>query len=168
MAGGEPPRRIISKTMDDVSDNQNKSKKPQNMKRTLDDPGAESSENDKRARNTSPCSDRFIILSATDGSTLSSVNPFLLGKTIKVQVGSVSELRKLRNGTILVKTADEKQAKALQKVKKIGEVDVKVRFIVHLTIVKASSKAGSLVAVLMRRSSTSSDLRGLLVIPTYL
>ena len=126
MAGGEPPRRIISKTMDDVSDNQNKSKKPQNMKRTLDDPGAESSENDKRARNTSPCSDRFFILSATDGSTLSSVNPFLLGKTIKVQVGSVSELRKLRNGTILVKTADEKQAKALQKVKKIGEVHVKV------------------------------------------
>jgi len=111
------------------------------MKRTLDDSDAESSENDKRARNTSPCSDMFIILSAEDGSSLSLVNPFLLGKTIKLQVASASELRKLRNGTILVKAADEKQAKAFRKMEKIGEVRFKVE--IHFSLNYRRQKQGA-------------------------
>lgn len=96
------------------------------MKRTLDDSDIEASDHDKRARQTSPCNDRFFILSAADGSSLSAINPFLLGKAVEIQVSSVAELRKLRNGTILIKAADSKQATALQKMKRIGETDIKV------------------------------------------
>ena len=96
------------------------------MKRTLDDSETESLENEKRARNSSPSNDRFFILSAADGSDLSTINPFLLGKAVKLQAGSVAELRKLRNGTVLVKTADSKQASAIQKMERIGETRIKV------------------------------------------
>jgi len=49
---------------------------------------------EKKARNSSPFSDRYLVLSAKDSSSFSSVSPFLLNnyKVIKLQVGSVAEI----------------------------------------------------------------------------
>jgi len=54
------------------------------------------------------------------------MSPFLLGKAVKLQAGSVANIRKLRNGTVLIKTKDTKQAAALQQLEKIQEIPVKV------------------------------------------
>jgi len=45
---------------------------------------------------------------------------------VKVQAGSVADIQKLRNGTILVKTKDEKQAGALLCLRKVGDTSIKV------------------------------------------
>ena len=104
---------------------------PTTCKRSLDESEVHSADHDrdnecKKARCSSPCSDKYFILSAADGSSLSSISPFLLGKAVKVQAGSVADIRKLRNGTILVQTKDTKQADALQRLKKVGDTSIKV------------------------------------------
>jgi len=82
----------------------------------------------KRARNESTssdslCNDRYFILSATGDfhQSLSSVSPFLLGKALKTQAGSISEVRKLGNGTVLAKVEDAHQAAVLQQMDKITQ-----------------------------------------------
>ena len=106
-------------------------RQPTSCKRSLDESEVHSADHDrdnegKKARCSSPCSDKYFILSAADGSSLSSISPFLLGKAVKVQAGSVADIRKLRNGTILVQTKDTKQADALQRLKKVGDTSIKV------------------------------------------
>jgi len=45
---------------------------------------------------------------------------------VQLQAGSVADIRKLRNGTVLIKTKDSKQAAALQRLERIQEIPVKV------------------------------------------
>jgi len=107
--------------MDSSSEKPN-SRQGTSAKRSLGESETDSLDCDnegKKAQCLSPCSDKYFVLSAGDGSNLSFVSSFLLGKAVKVQAGSVANIRKLRNGTILVKTKDQKQADALQHLKKV-------------------------------------------------
>ena len=47
------------------------------------------------------------------------------------QAGSVAEMQRLRNGIVLVKVKDVKQAAALQEVEKIGEIGITVTTHTH-------------------------------------
>lgn len=60
---------------------------------------------------------RYLVISRTNSTdTLANVSPFLIKKVIdNVCGGEVSQCKKLRNGTILVKTKNVKQAMSLMK-----------------------------------------------------
>jgi len=111
-----------------------------------DDQLSDSGNIEKRARNSSASSDRYFILSASDGSGLSSISPFILGKAIKLQAGPVADVRKLRNGTVLIKTRDDRQAAAVQGLHKIGETSVKVAAHRTLNYCKGVIKCRELIA----------------------
>ena len=116
--------------MDSSSSENGHSRLSTSAKRTFRESNADSSDHDnheKKARNwSSPCTDKYFVLSATDGSSLSLMLPFLLGKAVKLQALPVADIHKLRNGTVLIKTRDVKQAAALQRLEKIQEIPVKV------------------------------------------
>jgi len=120
----------LSPIMDSSSSENGHSRLSTSTKRTFHESNADSSDHDnheKKAKNSSsPCSDKYFILSAADGSSLSLMSPFLLGKAVKLQAGSVADIRKLRNGPVLIEIKDTKQAAALQRLEKIQEIPVKV------------------------------------------
>jgi len=120
----------LSPIMDSSSSKNGDSRLSTSTKRTFHESNADSSDHnnhEKKAKvSSSPCSDKYFILSAADGSSLSLMSPFLLGKAVKLQAGSVANIRKLRNGTVLIKTKDTKQAAPLQRLEKIQEIPVKV------------------------------------------
>jgi len=117
---GSRVTKYRSPIMDSSSAENGHSRLSTSAKRTFHESNADSSDHDnheKKTRNSSsPCTDKYFLLSAADGSNLSLMSPFLLGK-------AVADIRKLRNGTVLIKTRDAKQAAALQK---IQEIHVKV------------------------------------------
>jgi len=119
----------LSFIMDSSSLEKPDSRQASSAKRQFGESVVDSPDHDKegkKARCSSPCSDKYFVLSAADGSNLSFISPFLLGKAVKVQAGSVADTRRFRTGTILVKTKDEKQADALLHLRKVGDTSIKI------------------------------------------
>lgn len=71
---------------------------------------------------------KFLVISRTDGSkTLINVSPFLIKRVVDNTCGEVAECKKLRNGTILVKTKNLNQAKKLIELKNLSpNIDIAV------------------------------------------
>lgn len=74
-------------------------------------------------------SGRFLIIERTDnGETMSTVSPFVLHRGVKhIMNGEAREMRKLRNGTVLVRTMNANQAKLLMSATTLVEgINIKV------------------------------------------
>lgn len=72
---------------------------------------------------------RFLVFThGENGKNLSKVSPFLINKIITNSAGKVNSIKKLRDGSVLVETATNKQTEALFKVKQfLPEIPVTVQ-----------------------------------------
>lgn len=68
---------------------------------------------------------RFFVLSLKEGSFM-SVSPISIHKTILSMVGDVKAIKKCKNGKLLFKTANAKQAVLVVRLEKIGEMEITV------------------------------------------
>ncbi|GBM64456.1 hypothetical protein AVEN_194219-1 [Araneus ventricosus] len=68
---------------------------------------------------------KFFIVSSDKGD-LKNVSPILIHKTIIAVVGEVKSIKKLHSAQLLIETMNTKQSENLMKLKKIGEIEVKV------------------------------------------
>ncbi|XP_058839603.1 uncharacterized protein LOC131696042 [Topomyia yanbarensis] len=71
---------------------------------------------------------RFLVIRRTDeGQSLEKVSPFLIDKVIRNCCGDVSNVKRIRDGQILVQTKTEKQANSLKQLKNMtSEINVEV------------------------------------------
>lgn len=62
--------------------------------------------------------ERFLVLERTDdGQTLEKVSPFLIDKSIRNCCGDVSSIKRIRDGKILIKVNNDKQASKIRNLK---------------------------------------------------
>lgn len=66
---------------------------------------------------------RFIVLHS-DTTQLTTVSPFLVAKTISGMIGSVTSVKKLASGDLLVNTASDAQSKNLLKLKNLAHIPI--------------------------------------------
>lgn len=73
-------------------------------------------------------SGKFLIIQRIDkNATMATVSPFVLSNSIIKAIGETRELRKLRNGSVLVRTKNQKQAKLLMKMNELTKgINIKV------------------------------------------
>lgn len=67
---------------------------------------------------------RFIVLEATSNIPLTKMSPFIIQKVISSKI-TPKNVKKLRNGTILVEVQNKKQAKTLLQLQKLHETNIK-------------------------------------------
>lgn len=80
-----------------------------------------------------PSGPRYLILSRNEpqnDKTMSTVSPFLIKKVIDINAGTNVEIKNLRNGTLLLKTINMKQAEKLMKITELS-TDIKVKVVDH-------------------------------------
>lgn len=78
---------------------------------------------------------KYLIVTRNDGSadTMQNVSPFLIKKAIDYTAGKNVEIKKLRNGTLLLKTVNSKQSENLLKLTSFFD-QVKVIITLHKTL----------------------------------
>lgn len=69
----------------------------------------------------------YIMSHAVDGQNLKMASPFVIETSIRQSIGEGSITKRLRDGTLLIKCKNEKQAKQLTTMKSLGgQYDVKI------------------------------------------
>lgn len=69
---------------------------------------------------------RFLVVTRVDGESFYNVNPFVISDAIENSAGEVEFMRKLRNGSILIKTKTEAQSKLILSMTAVGPHGIKV------------------------------------------
>lgn len=69
----------------------------------------------------------FKIRAKVEQISLNKLSPFLIQKTIDSFCGPVKSLKKIRDGSILIKTKNSTQSQKLLTLKKIGETEITVK-----------------------------------------
>lgn len=89
-----------------------------------------SAQDHRNQQQTQPIGPRFLTLSRNEENssvTMEMVSPFLIQKIIEINAGKNVEIKKLRNGTYLLKTNTFAQATNLCKIKKFSDtINVKI------------------------------------------
>ena len=71
-------------------------------------------------------SPQYLVATRVDGESFMPVNPFLISKSIEGVAGDVDEMKKLRDGSVLIKTLNEDQSQKLMNCKNFGEYEVAI------------------------------------------
>jgi len=67
----------------------------------------------------------FVIDSETDSDrALAKLSPFLVGKALKAQIGSLKTVRRLQSGAILVEASNRSQREQLHKLSHLAHTPV--------------------------------------------
>jgi len=74
-----------------------------------------------------PCFARFLVISSTeDSQPLSTLSPFVLGKALFAQIGTLKTIKRLQRGDVLVETDRQLYSARLQELSELGGVPVQV------------------------------------------
>jgi hypothetical protein len=77
-----------------------------------------------------PAVTRYLVIKDKDAQeglgSLKGLSPFIINKQIMYHAGQVKNIKKLRNGTLLIETVSDKQTANLLKLTSIGPVNVQV------------------------------------------
>lgn len=74
-----------------------------------------------------PVSPTFLIIERTDEEDFSKVSPFLISKFLNGYAGELKNVKKLKNGTMLIETSNGKQSEKLMKCENFaGQFPIKV------------------------------------------
>lgn len=79
---------------------------------------------------------KFIIMERNEQDvkkTMNFVSPFTIQKSIELQAGAPKNVKRLRNGTLLIETVNKRQADKLYQLKVLG-LDVNVKVYEHPTL----------------------------------
>ncbi|GBN79623.1 hypothetical protein AVEN_125806-1 [Araneus ventricosus] len=68
---------------------------------------------------------KFFVINS-ENNTLKNTSPILIHKSIVSFVGEAKSVKKLNNGSLLIEVTNSKQAENIQKLKKIGNIEVTV------------------------------------------
>ncbi|GBM37200.1 hypothetical protein AVEN_14970-1 [Araneus ventricosus] len=68
---------------------------------------------------------KFFVINS-ENNTLKNTSPIFIHKSIVAFVGETKSVKKLNNGSLLIEVANSKQAENIQKLKKIGNIEVTV------------------------------------------
>ncbi|GBM64978.1 hypothetical protein AVEN_251011-1 [Araneus ventricosus] len=68
---------------------------------------------------------KFFVINS-ENNTLKNTSPILIHKSIVAFVGETKSVKKLNNGSLLIEVINSKQAENIQKLKKIGNIEVTV------------------------------------------
>lgn len=83
-----------------------------------------------------PTNGKFLVIaSASESKNLEKVSAFLIEKTVSSYCGEVEKIKKTRDGKVIVHTKNEKQAKNLMKLTKLGD-NTPVAVTEHLSLNK--------------------------------
>ena len=74
-----------------------------------------------------PCFARFLVISSTeDSQPLSNLSPFVLGKALFAQIGTLKTIERLQRRDVLVETDCQLYSARLQELSELGGVPVQV------------------------------------------
>ncbi|GBN55850.1 hypothetical protein AVEN_89754-1, partial [Araneus ventricosus] len=68
---------------------------------------------------------KFFVINS-ENNTLKNTSPILIHKSIVASVGETKSVQKLNNGSLLIEVINSKQAENIQKLNKIGNIEVTV------------------------------------------
>ncbi|GBM88071.1 hypothetical protein AVEN_78021-1 [Araneus ventricosus] len=68
---------------------------------------------------------KFFVINS-ENNTLKNTSPILIHKSIVASVGETKSVKKLNNGSLLIEVTNSKQAENIQKLNKIGNIEVTV------------------------------------------
>ena len=85
----------------------------------------ESSSAIKKTKHTTKNWPRFLVVSSIDDSPL-RLNPFLTSKAVNSLSGEVQNIKKIKNGFLLIECKTQKQSQHLLSLKEIGTTAIKV------------------------------------------
>ena len=85
-----------------------------------------SQNDDEQATTSSIVYDKFFVIQATSDKTLSRISPFAIEKSFKAAVGTAQNVRRLRDGNILVEVANAAQSRSIINLHTLAECPVSV------------------------------------------
>jgi len=89
----------------------------------------------------------FFILEALDGSSLARLSPFAIEKAIQGSLGTVNQVKKLRNGKLLVEISRPSQATNIRKITNLASIPVSISEHRSLNSCKGTIRSFELAAI---------------------